>query len=183
MNRKPFAAIASGLAVAAIGLSLALTESTGAAASTRALATGTAATGTAAVARETTVTGATAAPLYVLLDCASRGQVRPSGYVLACGDGGAGLAGTHWTGWTPQLASAYGTFYENDCIPNCASGHFHNYPALVTAWGSGSMLGHPSERRYTELTLIFTGARPPVYKLVNGGYVATYPLTQTFPAS
>ena len=44
------------------------------------------------------------------------------------------------------------------------------------------MSGHPAERRYTEVTLIYPGARPPVYKLVNGKLVATYPVTQTFPA-
>ena len=45
------------------------------------------------------------------------------------------------------------------------------------------MKGHPAERRYTELTVIFTGKkRPPVYVLKNGKPVATYPLTQTFDA-
>jgi hypothetical protein len=43
--------------------------------------------------------------------------------------------------------------------------------------------GHPADRRYTELTVIFTGkTRPPVYVLKNGKLVATYPLTQTFNA-
>ena len=43
--------------------------------------------------------------------------------------------------------------------------------------------GHPAERRYTKLTVIFTGKkRPPVYVLKNGKPVATYPLTQTFDA-
>jgi hypothetical protein len=43
--------------------------------------------------------------------------------------------------------------------------------------------GHPADRRYTKLTVIFTGrTRPPVYVLKNGKLVATYPLTQTFEA-
>ena len=32
------------------------------------------------------------------------------------------------------------------------------------------------------VALIYPGARPPVYKLVNGKLVATYPVTQTLPA-
>ena len=80
------------------------------------------------------------------------------------------------------IASGYGTEYENDCKPDCAQGHIHYYPALVVLWGSGSVSGHPAERRYTEVTLVYPGARPPVYKLVNGKLVATYPVTQTFPA-
>jgi hypothetical protein len=40
--------------------------------------------------------------------------------------------------------------------------------------------GHPAERRYTELTVIFTGTRPPVY---TGPDTVTHPQTQTFKAS
>jgi hypothetical protein len=50
-------------------------------------------------------------------------------------------------------------------------------------WGSAKVKDHPAERRYTKLTVIFTGKkRPPVYVLKNGKPVATYPLTQTFGA-
>jgi hypothetical protein len=39
-------------------------------------------------------------------------------------------------------------------------------------------------RRYTKLTVIFTGKeRAPVYVLKNGKPVATYPLAQTFDAN
>jgi hypothetical protein len=123
-----------------------------------------------------------AATRYVLVNCENKAQIRPGGYVLACADGGTGLENLHWTSWTPRLASGYGTEYQNDCRPSCAEGHEHYYPALVVAWGAGSVPGHPAERRYTELTIIFPGARPPVYTVVNGKVVATYPVTQTFPA-
>jgi len=49
-------------------------------------------------------------------------------------------------------------------------------------WGSATVQGHPADRRYTELTVIFTAKRPPVYVLRDGKLVATYPRTQTFPA-
>ena len=64
----------------------------------------------------------------------------------------------------------------------CAEGHFHHYPALVMLWGSASVQGHPTGRHYTEVTLIYPGARPPVYEFVNGKLVATYPVTRTLPA-
>lgn len=124
---------------------------------------------------------AASAPTYVVADCFQL-QVRPTSYVFTCADGGVGLEGLHWTTWSPRLASGYGTYYANDCTPNCADGHFHTYPALVVLWGSGAVKGHSADRRYTEFTLIFTGKRPPVYHYNNGKPYNTYPVTQTFPA-
>jgi hypothetical protein len=137
---------------------------------------------TASAGASTGGTAPAASPPYVVFNCEMTAQTRPGSYVLACADNGAGLQGLRWTSWTPRLASGYGTEYENDCRPDCAEGHIHYYPALVVLWGSGSVPGHPAERRYTEVTLIYPGARPPVYKLVNGKLVAAYPVTQTFPA-
>jgi len=109
--------------------------------------------------------------------------VAPSTFIITCADAGIGVQHLHWTSWTPKLASGYGTFWENDCTPNRAEGHFHSYPSLEVLWGSATVKGHPADRRYTKLTVIFTGkTRPPVYVLKNGKLVATYPLTQTFPA-
>ena len=87
-----------------------------------------------------------------------------------------------WTSWTPKLASGYGSGVRNDCQPNCAAGHLHHYPVLAVLWGSGGVKGHSAERRYTRLTLIYPGPRPPVYELKHGKAVATYPATQTLPA-
>lgn len=131
-----------------------------------------------ATSRASTAPGASTSQ-YVLYNCNFKGVVEPATDIMACADGNALLQGLHWATWTPQLASAYGTFVENDCQPSCAGGHFHSYPVVVTAWGSGSVLGNPAGRRYTELTLMFPGARPPYY---NGSVKPAYPLTQTFPA-
>jgi hypothetical protein len=122
-------------------------------------------------------------PRYVVLDCDFRPVVAPSTFVITCADAGIGVRHLHWTSWTSKLASGYGTFWENDCEPNCADGHFHYYPSLEVLWGRATVQGHPADRRYTKLTVIFTGkARPPVYVLKNGKLVATHPLTQTFGA-
>jgi hypothetical protein len=129
----------------------------------------------------TTQAAAATAPRYVVLNCSFKPVVEPSTYVITCADAGIGVKDLHWTSWTPKLASGDGTFWENDCMPNCAAGHFHYYPSLDVLWGSAAVKGHPAERRYTKLTVIFTGKkRPPVYVLKNGKLVATHPLTQTF---
>jgi len=144
-----------------------------------------ASSGTPASTHATASTQAAAAktPKYVVLDCTFKPVVAPSTFVIACADGGIGVRDLHWTSWTPQLASGYGTFWENDCTPSCAQGHVHYYPSREVLWGSATVKGHPADRRYTELTVIFTGkTRPPVYVLKNGKLVATHPLTQTFDA-
>jgi len=127
------------------------------------------------------VTAAT--PRYVVLDCRLRPVVRPATITIACADAGIGVRRLHWTSWTPALASGHGSFWENDCRPSCAAGHVRYYPSLEVLWGSAAVAGHPADRRYTRLTVIFTGKRPPVYVSRHGKIVATYPLTQTFATS
>lgn len=168
MNRGRSTTIASGLAIAALGLSLGLVGPAGAAP-----------TFAAAVTR---VGSAAPAPQYVVLNCMDKAQVKPGTISLACADNGAGLTHLHWTSWTPELASAYGTEWENDCKPSCAQGHVHDYPVVAMLWGSATVKGHPGERRYTEATLSYTKGRPAVYVTnCNGRVVATYPVTQTLP--
>jgi hypothetical protein len=164
MNLRTIAAVTTTVAALAVGLGL---SSAASAAPTHPAATAQAAK----------------TPRYVALNCSFKPVVEPSTYVIACADYGIYLQGLHWTSWTAKEASGYGTFWENDCTPSCADGHFHHYSALEVLWGSAAVKGHPADRRYTELTVIFTGkTRPPVYVLKNGKLVATYPLTQTFEA-
>jgi hypothetical protein len=180
MNLGTITTTTSALAAAAAGLAIGLATSPG----TTTPATLDAATSTSAVTATAVTATAAKPPEYVLRNCDFKGVTEPSSYVLACADDGLGLASLHWTTWTSHFAAAYGTLYENDCTPNCADGHFHDYPVIVTAWGSASVAGHPGERRYTQLTLTFPGtSRPPVYQLVNGKVVTTYPVTQVIPAN
>ena len=155
------AAVITGILIAGTGLGVGLSAAAGAATAAHEVAHG---------------------PRYVALDCEFKPQVKPGTYVLACADAGVGLERMHWTSWTPKLASGYGSEWENDCQPNCAAGHLHHYPVLAVLWGSGGVKGHSAERRYTQLTLIYPGPRPPVYELKHGKAVATYPATQTLPA-
>jgi hypothetical protein len=95
----------------------------------------------------------------VVLNCQNRAQVRPSSYVLACADANDYLTRLSWKSWGPGLASATGVQKENDCVPYCASGHFHSYPVDVVFWGSAAV--RPGEQRFTRVTLLYPGVRPP----------------------
>jgi hypothetical protein len=168
MNRGRFTAAASTCVIAALGLSAWLVGSASAAPSSAAIRADSAAT----------------APHYVVLNCMDhdKAQVRPGTIVLACADNGLGLTHLHWTSWTPEVASAYGTEWENDCTPNCAEGHFHYYPVVAELWGSAAVKGNAGERRYTEATISYLKGRPPVYVLnCKGKAVATYPVSWTVP--
>ena len=57
-------------------------------------------------------------------------------------------------------ASATGVQEENDCVPDCAAGRFRGYPVDVVFWGTGNVPGQPGRQRYTEVTLLYPGARP-----------------------
>jgi hypothetical protein len=115
----------------------------------------------------------------VVFDCPGQhAMVRPKDFVLACADGNSAVEQLSWSAWAPGLASAKGTLVQNDCVPYCAAGHFHRYPALVVLWGSKAV-GH-GEYAFTRLTMILTGARPGYYDAVHHKWVYA-PVTQTFP--
>jgi hypothetical protein len=178
MDRGRITSFASIFAPVAIGLAAGFAvQGCGIAASAHAAVTGSTST---VQTTTTALTASVAGPKFVLLGCNNEAEVAPSS-ITNCGDGAAGLSGLHWTSWTSHLASGYGTYYLNDCTPTCVGGHFHAYPALATLWGSAAVAGHPSERKYTQLTLIFTGKRPPAYSQVNGKTVVTHPVTLTLP--
>jgi uncharacterized protein YceK len=187
MNRGRITSFASIFTPVAIGLAIGLTAQGCAAASTRAAVTNGASATYAATthastthAATTALTASVTAPKFILLGCNDDAEVAPSS-ISNCGDGAVGLAGLHWTSWTSHLASGYGTYFLNDCTPTCVGGHFHTYHALAVLWGSAAVTGHPSERKYSQLTLVFTGARPPAYQEVNGKTVVTHPVTLTMP--
>jgi hypothetical protein len=96
----------------------------------------------------------------VIVNCAGQQQVEPRSIVLACADQNSLVSDITWTSWTSDLASGSGTLEQNDCIPDCAAGHFHSYPVLLALWGNQS---YGNGQRYTEITEILPGPRPPVF--------------------
>jgi len=168
MNRGRFTTIASAFAIAGLGLSLALVGPAGAAPTS--------------AAAQTRAGSAAASAQPVVLNCLGKAQVKPGTITLTCADGNDALIQLHWTSWTPQLASAYGTERANDCKPSCAEGHIHYYPMLAMLWGSATVTGHPGEHRYTKATLSYSKGRPAVYVTgCNGQVEATYPVIQARP--
>src|SRR5438270_8470335 len=99
----------------------------------------------------------------VLFDCQSKSHVEPGNFILACADGNSYLTRLSWRSWTPQQAVASGVHELNDCTPYCAAGRFHGYPVVVTLWRTEPVAGHRGERAFTEITVRYTGPRPPAY--------------------
>jgi hypothetical protein len=96
----------------------------------------------------------------IIVNCLGKPQVRPGTIVLACADYNSLIDKITWTSWTSELASGTGTLVQNDCVPDCAKGHFHRYPVLVILWANQA---YGAGQRYTELTEMLPGTRPPVF--------------------
>jgi hypothetical protein len=120
------------------------------------------------------------ASIPVVIDCAGHGQVRPSQYILPCADGKAALARLSWAVWGSSSAfAAAGISTFDDCIPSCVAGHYHQFPVLAALWRAEARPGHPGQRYFTRLTIIYTGLRS--YRA--GGQLHVLPLTVTYPLS
>ncbi|MEU5792881.1 hypothetical protein ABZ800_05025 [Streptomyces sp. NPDC047813] len=107
----------------------------------------------------------------VLVDCFSHRNVRPTDFILACGDGNSRLKGLNWTSWSDGGATGTGTNWVNDCKPYCAAGTFHPYPVVIRLSGGTQWKKHPSFNRFTQLTLTYSGARPQGFQ-----HVMSFPL-------
>jgi hypothetical protein len=81
----------------------------------------------------------------------------PTQLVLACADGNYELTKVTWRGWGKPSATGTATASANDCTPNCAAGHFHTYPARVTAT---ALKACGKARYYAKLTITYPGKRP-----------------------
>jgi hypothetical protein len=119
----------------------------------------------------------TSAPVAV--SCAGQAQTRPRQYTLECGDGNPYLTGLSWAAWGASSAFADGNFVLNDCVPYCAAGHFHSFPALVALWGAEPRPGHSGQAYFTHLTVIFTGSHS--YRA--GGKLYQLPATESYSLS
>ena len=67
--------------------------------------------------------------------CAPNGSqrvVRPASFVLACADANSRVDNAVWSVWAADHASGTGTMTQNDCVPDCADGHFHSQTADLT---------------------------------------------------
>jgi hypothetical protein len=81
----------------------------------------------------------------------------PKSLVLACADANYGLVKLTWHAWGKRTATAKGTATANDCTPTCAAGHFHSYPATVSA---DRLEACGRAKVYMRLTVVYRGKRP-----------------------
>ncbi|MFI2410740.1 hypothetical protein [Streptomyces sp. NPDC018947] len=107
----------------------------------------------------------------VLVDCSMRGEVRPSAFVLACGDGNSRLTSLHWTRWDAGAAAGRGLNAVNDCVPYCAAGTFRSYPVTVRLDRPEARERDSGQQHFTRMTLTYTDGRPDGFPRV-----VTYPL-------
>ena len=70
-----------------------------------------------------------------VMTCSHTLSTKPSSYVISCADANSGWSGVKWSSWTAANAIGHGTFYQNDCTPNCAQGHFHTSPVTIVVVG------------------------------------------------
>lgn len=112
--------------------------------------------------------------LPVLVNCELQRQVRPGGFTFPCADQNAAVVGLHWATWTDS-AFARGSATINDCVPSCAEGHFHTFPALFVVWRPRPLPGHPGTEYFTRGTVILTGQH--TYQA--GGQLFRLPVTHT----
>lgn len=115
----------------------------------------------------------------VVIACINTIQIRPSEYILPCGDGTAYLQHLNWSAWGSSSALASGTYTLDDCTPNCASGHGHSFGVLAVLWDVQPWPGHAGVRYFTRLTIIFTGNR----SYTAGGKAYTESPTLSIPLS
>ncbi len=119
------------------------------------------------------------ASVPVVVSCAMHGQTRPGTYLLACGDGNAYVSKLQWASWGSSAAFASGSYAFNTCIPSCVAGHGVSFPVLAVLWRAEPWSGHAGQRYFSRLTVIVTGST--AYKA--GGKTYHVPATQTFPLS
>ncbi|MFF7329958.1 hypothetical protein [Streptomyces sp. NPDC008150] len=131
---------------------------------TAAMTTVSAAATTASPATASSVTQRTASP--VVVDCGSKGQVRPSDFVLACGDGNSRLGSLQWSQWNGSSAVGHGVNVVNDCKPYCAAGKFRSYDVSVRLDQPQTWKAHPQQRHYSQITLTYGDQRPAGYPQV-----------------
>ncbi|MGW2825268.1 hypothetical protein ACWC24_30340 [Streptomyces sp. NPDC001443] len=109
---------------------------------------------------------ARASVVPVLLGCLSEPEVRPSEFILACGDGNSRLAALHWSHWDANDAVGTGYNAVNDCEPYCAAGKFHSYPVIVLLERPHTWKMNPRVVQFTQMNLVFPGDRPEGYDRV-----------------
>jgi hypothetical protein len=101
-------------------------------------------------------THASAVASVAVYDCLNKPEVRPGTFELFC-DGSGYFTRLRWSTWNPSTATATGRLYVDNCEPNCAAGTFSHRTVDLIFWRSLPVKGHPGERGYSEMTVLYPG--------------------------
>ncbi|WP_405864997.1 MULTISPECIES: hypothetical protein [unclassified Streptomyces] len=96
----------------------------------------------------------------VIVDCFWHPKVRPTAFMLACGDGNSRLSSLRWSQWGTNSARAEGINVVNDCKPYCAAGRFHSYRVVVRLDHAKPWKKRPQLQHYSRMTLTYPDGRP-----------------------
>ncbi|MFJ4031091.1 MULTISPECIES: hypothetical protein [Streptomyces] len=96
----------------------------------------------------------------VLVDCQFKKNVRPTDFILACGDGNSRLVDLTWVKWDSESALAEGVNVVNNCDPYCAKGVFRPYHVTVRLDRPAAWKKNPAVKRYTRMSVTYADARP-----------------------
>ena len=70
-------------------------------------------------------------PTTHVMTCSRTLSVKPRTYVISCADANSGWSNVTWSSWSTATAVGRGTYYQNDCSPNCAAGKIVKYAATI----------------------------------------------------
>ena len=99
---------------------------------------------------------ASASPSVAVYDCSNKPEVRPGTFDLFC-DGSGYFTRLGWSTWNASTATASGVLYVDNCEPNCAQGTWSHRTVDLIFWRSLPVKGHPGERGYSQMTVLYPG--------------------------
>lgn len=85
-----------------------------------------------------------AAPLPEVESCSNSPgavELRPGFIGFGCAAVNTAVTAIAWSSWTPSTASGTGTFNQNNCVPDCASGAHTTSQVAVSLTNPGQYLG------------------------------------------
>jgi hypothetical protein len=101
-------------------------------------------------------THASAMRSVAVYDCLNKPEVRPGTFDLFC-DGSGYFTRLRWSTWNASTAAATGVLYVDNCEPNCAQGTWSHRTVDLIFWRSLPVKGHPGERGYSQMTVLYPG--------------------------
>lgn len=86
-------------------------------------------------------------------------QYKPTGIVLACGDGNTFLASMKWSSWTATSATGTGSYTYNTCTPSCVAGKDVSYHVSVVL-SAPKPCKKQAHKTFTDVKLTYTAGKP-----------------------